>query len=132
MLVVLAHFLTEDIKAVLKENGIEIINLPRKTKRTVFSSLPISSKFHYKDELLKIITKTKVMVAAESFLKIFQSIALSLLSEQQLLKDTCGISIKDYVVPVCKCVSVGVASQDLTSIGNLKSPSKVVKIGVMN
>ena len=70
------------------------------------------------------------MLVADSFLKIFQSIALSWTSEWQLLKDACGISLKDCVVPVCEHVSVGVDPQDLISIGNLKTPSK--KIIVMN
>ena len=76
--------------------------------------------------------KTKVTVAADSFLKIFQSIASSWASERQLLKDTCGISTKDCVVPVRERVSVGVTSQELASIGNMKSPSKIVKIGAMS
>ena len=42
------------------------------------------------------------------------------------------ISIKDCVVPVCERISVEVALQDLVSIGNLKPPTKFVKIGVMN
>ena len=74
--------------------------------------------------------KTNVKMGAVSFLNIFQFIALSWIFEQ-LLKDTCGISIKDCVVPVCKRVSVGVDSQDLKSIKSLKSPSKVVKIGII-
>ena len=49
-----------------------------------------------------------------------------------MLEEICGTSLKDCVAPVCKCISVGVALQDLTSIGNLKSPSKVVKIDVMS
>ena len=32
VLVVLAHFLRDDVKTILKENGIEISNIPRKTK----------------------------------------------------------------------------------------------------
>lgn len=84
---VLAHFLTDEVKIVLKENGIEIIKIPEKTKRTVFSSLS-TYIFRYKDELVKIMMKTEVPVAADSILKIFQSIALSWASEQQLLQDT--------------------------------------------
>lgn len=72
------------------------------------------------------------MVAADSFLKIFQSIASSWTSEQQLLKDTWGISIKDCALSVFKYISIGVASRGLTSIRNLKLQSKVVKIDVMN
>ena len=86
-LVVLAHFLTDEVKTVLKENGIETIKIPEKTKRTVFSSLS-TSIFRYKDKLVKIMMKTEVPVAADSILKIFQSIASSWASEQQLLQDT--------------------------------------------
>ena len=84
-LVVLAHFLTDEVKTVLKEN--ETIKIPEKTKRTVFSSLS-TSIFRYKDKLVKIMMKTEVPVAADSILKIFQSIASSWASEQQLLQDT--------------------------------------------
>ena len=112
VLVVLPHFITEDVKTAHKENSTEIINIPRKTKRTVFSSLPTFSKFRYKDELLKIMMKTKEKVTADNFSKIFQSITSSWAFERQLLKDTCGVSIKNCFVPVCKRVSVEVASQE--------------------
>ena len=98
---VLAHFLTDEVKIVLKENAIEIIKIPEKTKRTVFSSFS-TYIFRYKDELVKIMMKTEVPVAADSILKIFQSIASSWASEQQLLQDTyfsqglCCTSMRTY------------------------------------
>ena len=39
ILVVLAHSVSDDIKTLLKEKGIDIISIPRKTKRTSFSDL---------------------------------------------------------------------------------------------
>ena len=51
ILVVLAHSDSDDIKTLLKEKGIDIVNIPRKTKRTSFSDLCKSTKHWYKDEL---------------------------------------------------------------------------------
>ena len=51
--------LTEDKKTVLKENGIEIINILWKMKRPVSRSLSTSSKFCHKDELLQIMKRQK-------------------------------------------------------------------------
>ena len=73
-------------------------------------------------------------IVADSFMKIFQSIASSWVSEQQLLCETCGISVNDSVIPLRQRVSVGICSvsQWLESVGHLTSPSKVVKVSLMN
>lgn len=40
MLLVLAHFLTEDVKTVLEENGIEIINIPHQHSLVACQHVP--------------------------------------------------------------------------------------------
>ena len=52
VLVVLAHFLNNDVKFILQDYGIDIRTLPRKVKRTTFSSMTSSTKFRIKDKLL--------------------------------------------------------------------------------
>ena len=52
VLVVLAHFLNNDVKFILQDYGIDIRTLSRKVKRTTFSSMTSSTKFRIKDKLL--------------------------------------------------------------------------------
>lgn len=40
VLLVLAHFLTEDVKTVLEENGIEIINIPHQHSLVACQHVP--------------------------------------------------------------------------------------------
>ena len=51
ILVVLAHSICDDMKTLLKEKGIDVVSIPRKTKRMSFSDLSKSTKHRHKDEL---------------------------------------------------------------------------------
>ena len=52
VLVVLAHFLNNDVKFILHDYDVDMRTLSWKVKRTTFSSMTSSTKFRIKDKLL--------------------------------------------------------------------------------
>ena len=132
VLVVLAHCLPDKVKTNLAGKGITIATISRKVKRKQFSDLPSSTKSRYKNELLQILLTAQSELAADGFQKLVKSVSSVWAASVNVLNDTCGIHICESVIPVKERIQATVSCQDIQSIGHLTSPSKIVKVTLMN
>ena len=132
VLVTAAHCLPNKAKNKLEEKGITIVNISRKVKRVVFSDISSSTKSRYKDTLLKTLMSAQSNLAADGFRDLLKSLSLAWATSVEDLKESSGITISKLVLPVQERIKATVETHDIKSIGHLKSPSKIVKVSLMN
>ena len=98
ILVVLAHSLPDDVKSILKDNGITISSILSNAKRVSFSNIAKSTKFRYKEKIALFMKKSKAGVSADAFIYFFRSVASIWATQRHLLRDIWGIETDNKII----------------------------------
>ena len=101
LFVALAQALSSSILEIIKEMGVDITELPKRTKvkRKNFSEISKSSKHRHKDNLLAALRKYNDRAAAQVFVQMLQRTVHVWVTQLHELK-TCGIVIYEKAIPV--------------------------------
>ena len=139
ILVVLLPHLSEAVKVVLKQKGIEVIKIPRSVKITLFSDMSKSTKHRFKDDIFSVIKSSNNHVAVDIVLKICRTCSSAWVNHQEVLKETCGVVLDSSLLSVSLQLDLNITkfSQNLKEIGHMKTPltptkSMVLKVGMVS